>query len=245
MRAVDLRHMPTNICLIVPCFNEAARLDFDRFSELPSGVTCLLVDDGSTDETAAVIRRHQSHALRLLQLPRNMGKAEAIRQGVLHAQAAGLVDGAEWVGYWDADMATPLSEIAGFTAYAGISGGTVDGILGSRIYKLGSRIERSYLRHLLGRLFATVAAVLLKIESYDSQCGAKLFRTHVLDEAFGRPFLSRWIFDVEIIARLRHRRLIEYPVRRWVDVGGSKLSVVKIAIPTLVDLVRIRRHYRV
>jgi len=244
MRAVDLCGMPTKICLIVPCFNEAARLDFHHFAELPAGVTCLLVDDGSADDTAAVIRRHQSEVVRLLQLPRNVGKAEAIRQGVLHAKTAGLLDGVEWVGYWDADMATPFSEIEGFLAYGALTDGAVDGILGSRIYKLGSTIVRSHQRHVLGRLFATVSAVLLRLDCYDSQCGAKLFRTHVVDEAFGQPFLSRWIFDVEILVRLRGRRLIEYPLRRWAEVRGSKIGLVKVAIPTFVDLLRIRRRYR-
>lgn len=235
--------MPTSICLIIPCFNEEARLDFRRFAEAPPGVTCLLVDDGSRDGTRELIRRHQSETLRLLDLPRNVGKAEAIRQGVLHARACGLLDRAEWFGYWDADMATPLSELEGFIAYAEIAGGHVDGILGSRIYKLGSMIARSYRRHLLGRSFATAAEVLLGLGCYDSQCGAKLFRTKHAERAFGEPFVSRWIFDVEILMRLRGLRLIEYPLRTWVDVRGSKIKIINVAMPTLIDLLKIRRRY--
>jgi glycosyltransferase involved in cell wall biosynthesis len=243
LRAFDLRDMSTNVCLIIPCFNEAARLDFDQFADLPSGVTCLLVDDGSRDGTGDLVRRHESSALRVLDLPHNVGKAEAIRQGMLHAQTSGLLDQADWVGYWDADMATPLSELESFIAYAAIVGGHVDGIFGSRIDKLGSTIVRSYRRHLIGRSFATLASVLLGLECYDSQCGAKLFRTDLVAQAFDEPFLSRWIFDVEILVRLRERRLIEYPLRRWVDVQGSKVSIVKVAVPTLIDLVRIRLRY--
>jgi dolichyl-phosphate beta-glucosyltransferase len=245
IRAVRVRDMPPKICLIVPCFNEAARLDLSSFSDLPANVTCLLVDDGSTDRTAEIIRTHESDRLRGLILPGNVGKAEAIRRGMLHAKNTGWLDDAVWVGYWDADLATPLSELDGFIRYAGLVEGRVDGILGSRISRLGSRIVRSYLRHLLGRAFATAAAALMKVESYDSQCGAKLFRVELVDEAFGEPFLSRWIFDVEILARLRARRLIEYPLVRWVDVGGSKVSVIRVAIPTLIDLIRIRRKYHV
>jgi dolichyl-phosphate beta-glucosyltransferase len=235
--------MSTNICLIVPCFNEAARLDFRHFAGLPQGVTCLLVDDGSRDGTGDLIRRHESSTLRMLALPRNVGKAEAVRQGVLHARSSGLLDRVDWVGYWDADMATPLSELEHFIAYAGIAEGPVDGIVGSRVAKLGSTIIRSSRRHLLGRSFATLAWALLGLECYDSQCGAKLFRTDLVGLAFDEPFLSRWIFDVEILVRLRERRLIEYPLRRWVDVGGSKVRIVKVAIPTLIDLVRIRLRY--
>ncbi len=245
LRALRVRDMPPKICLIVPCYNEADRLDFSSFSDLPANVTCLLVDDGSTDRTAEVVRAHESDSLRLLQLPRNVGKGEAIRRGVLHAKHSGWLDHAGWVGYWDADLATPLSELDGFIAYAGLAEGRVDGILGSRISRLGSNIVRSYRRHLLGRVFATVAAAMVKVESYDSQCGAKLFRPELVEEAFGEPFLSRWIFDVEILARLRGRELIEYPLRRWVDVGGSKVNVIRVAIPTLIDLIRIRRRYHV
>ena len=240
---VDLCDMPTNICLILPCYNEAARLDFGRFADLRPGVTCLLVNDGSVDGTSDVLNRHESSTLRVLNLSRNVGKAEAVRQGVLHARSSGLLDQAEWFGYWDADMATPFSEIEGFIAYAQITGGHVDAILGSRIYKLGSSIVRSYRRHLLGRAFATVASVLLGLECYDSQCGAKLFRTAHVERAFGEPFSSRWIFDVEILMRLHDLRLIEYPLRQWVDVRGSKMNAVKVAIPTLIDLFRIRKRY--
>jgi dolichyl-phosphate beta-glucosyltransferase len=243
LRAFDLRDMSANICLIIPCFNEAARLDFDQLANLPSGVTCLLVDDGSRDGTAPLLRRHESNVLQVLELPTNVGKGETIRQGVLHARSIGLVDQAEWIGYWDADLATPLSELEGFLAYAGIADGRVDGILGSRISKLGSTIVRSHRRHILGRSFATLSAVLLGLDCYDSQCGSKLFRTEIAGRAFDEPFLSRWIFDVEILVRLRGCRLIEYPLRRWVDVRGSKVNVTKVALPTLIDLLRVRMRY--
>lgn len=245
VRAVRVRDMPPKICLIVPCYNEADRLDFSPFSNLPSSVTCLLVDDGSTDRTAEIISEHESDRLRLLRLPGNVGKAEAIRRGMLHAKNTGWLDDVVWAGYWDADLATPLSELDGFISYAALAQGRVDGILGSRVSRLGSRIVRSHRRHLLGRVFATAAAALVKVESYDSQCGAKLFRADLVDDAFGEPFLSRWIFDVEILARLRGRRLLEYPLTHWADVGGSKVSVIRVAIPTLIDLIRIRRKYHV
>jgi hypothetical protein len=88
-----------------------------------------------------------------------------------------------------------------------------------------------------------VAGILLQLECYDSQCGAKLFRIEHVERAFGEPFISRWIFDVEILLRLRDQRLIEYPLRTWSDVRGGKLNVPNVAVPTLIDLWRIRHHY--
>jgi glycosyltransferase involved in cell wall biosynthesis len=233
----------STVCLIVPCFNEARRLDLKALANAPAGVTCLLVNDGSRDGTGELLDRHQSDVLRVLHLPHNVGKAEAIRQGVLHARQVGLLNHVEWVGYWDADLATPLSEVSNFLAYESLEPVRADGIVGSRIYKLGSRIARSYLRHFLGRWFATLARILLRLECYDSQCGAKLFRIEHVERAFSEPFISRWIFDVEVLMRLRERRLIECPLRTWSDVAGGKLNLLNVALPTLMDLLRIRRHY--
>jgi len=235
--------MSATICLIIPCYNEAGRLDFGALAALPSTVTCLLVDDGSRDNTAALIKARESGSLRLLALDRNVGKAEAIRRGMLHAQSTGLLHDAAWVGYWDADLATPLAELDYFLSFAAMANGQVDGIFGSRVKRLGSTINRSYSRHVLGRLFATAASRLLGLDSYDTQCGAKLFRPALVGRAFDAPFLTRWIFDVEILMRLAGCRLVECPVRRWTDVPGSKLRVFRVAWTTVVDLIRIRQHY--
>jgi glycosyltransferase involved in cell wall biosynthesis len=235
--------MSATICLIIPCYNEANRLDFGELARLPPDVTCLLVDDGSRDDTATMIRQHESASLRLLELGQNVGKAEAIRRGMLHARASGLLRDAAWVGYWDADLATPLDELDYFLEFAEMAHGTVDGILGSRVKRLGTRINRSFSRHLLGRLFATSVSAFLGLDSYDSQCGAKLFRPSLVERAFDRPFLSRWIFDVEVLMRLADCRLVECPVRRWTDVPGSKLRILRVFWTTVADLIRIRRHY--
>jgi len=121
--------------------------------------------------------------------------------------------------------------------------GPADAVFGSRIYMLGSNIRRSAMRHLVGRSFATLFSLLFGIKSYDSQCGAKLFRHEAATQAFAAPFVTRWLFDVELQLRLRDRRLIECPLREWTDRGGSKLSSPKAWGVLISDLCRLCRYY--
>ena len=233
------------VCIVIPCYNEADRLDFAQLPTHRENTSYVFVNDGSTDATADRIREHTSDRVFLCNLDRNVGKGEAIRQGYAFAGRTGLLARADWFGYWDADMSTPLTELDDFIHYARLYDfARVDGILGSRVLRLGSTIHRSPLRHYLGRVFATIVDSAFALRCYDTQCGSKLFRTSVADDAFGAPFVSRWIFDVEILLRLRGRRIVEYPVRTWKAVDGGTLSVQRELIPTLRDIVRIRRHYR-
>ena len=231
------------VCLIVPCYNEEARLDMDRFAAGPASCVFLFVNDGSTDGTAHAIRGRLGERVFLLDLPRNVGKAEAVRSGMLHASRTSPLNEAAWIGYWDADLATPLSEVTSFLRFGQLVEDRVDSIWGSRVYRLGSAIRRSYLRHLAGRLVATAAGFLLGLPSYDSQCGAKLFRREIVEAAFSEPFISRWLFDMELLMRLKDYRIVEYPLRQWSDIPGSRLRIVMMGLRVIPDLVRIRMKY--
>ena len=104
------------------------------------------------------------------------------------------------MGYWDADLATPLSTIPEFIEKFQSSRALV-AVCGSRILRLGASIQRLVFRHYLGRVFSTVASNILNIPVYDTQCGAKLFRTEHAELIFSEHFISRWFFDVELFAR--------------------------------------------
>jgi dolichyl-phosphate beta-glucosyltransferase len=151
---------------------------------------------------------------------------------VLHA----LASRPRMVGYWDADLATPLSVIPQFVEILATRP-EVRVVLGSRVRLLGRTIHRRLSRHLLGRAFATAASLVLDLPVYDTQCGAKLFRaTADVAAAFAEPLRSRWVFDVELLARLLRTwrssgepwpesALYEQPLPRWEDVAGSKLRL--------------------
>jgi len=209
----------------------------------------LFVDDGSTDKTADILRELADHPRAdAALLPVNGGKAEAVRQGILAALKQGAPDA---VGFWDADLATPLAEIRRFSGVLEELE-EVEIILGARVQLLGYHIDRKTSRHYAGRVAATVASTLLGLPVYDTQCGAKLFRvTPKLSALFDTPFSTRWAFDVEILARwlgVSRRedaldQIVEVPVRTWVDVDGSKLTRQDF-LRTPIDLLRIRWRYR-
>src|SRR5262249_35180241 len=139
-----------------------------------------------------------------------------------------LDQGAEIVGYLDVDLSTPTDEVTRILAVMETPEIAVG--LGARVVLLGTNIERSRSRQILGRIFATGASMVLGLRMHDTQCGAKFFRaTPALRRALAAPFISRWVFDVELISRLLAEgvppaALVEVPLRRWADVAGSKLS---------------------
>lgn len=220
--------------VVVPCYNEAERLEVARFTGFllrePS-VSLLFVDDGSRDATGEVLRDLCGEAgpnASWLALPRNAGKAEAVRQGIQEA----IRGGAGIVGYWDADLSTDLGEIVPMRSLLLADPERV-AVLGTRVRLLGRNIERSAVRHYLGRVFATAASLVLGLPVYDTQCGAKLFRVSpATAAAFSRPFRSRWAFDVELLSRLEETlgregvlaTMVEHPLAAWTHVGGSKLK---------------------
>ena len=217
---------------MVPCYNESQRLDGDAFvafAEKNEGVSFLFVNDGSRDNTLEVLnalaQRHPR--LLVLDLEQNGGKAEAVRRGMLHAATEFQAD---FIGFWDADLATPLSEITRFIHIAANHGYKV--VTGLRLLRLGAGVRRKKLRHYLGRCFATAASVMLGLPVYDTQCGAKLYRTEVVPTLFTEKFVTRWLFDVEILARYivaygrtaATNEIYEHPVFAWEDVAGSRLK---------------------
>ncbi|KJR97433.1 MAG: hypothetical protein VR65_23945 [Desulfobulbaceae bacterium BRH_c16a] len=235
--------------IIIPCYNEARRFQTEALQELAGkcpGVRLWFVNDGSTDNT----RKTLEHLVRsitpepeLIHLPENVGKAEAVRLGILASLREGCYSRC---GFWDADLATPFNELMRMSKAMDKNPRFVM-VSGCRVQRLGSVIVRNPWRHYCGRFFATAASIVLGIPVYDTQCGAKIFRSDVAAELFREPFLSRWSFDVELFARLGRSRsikeVLELPLLEWIDYPGSKLSFTA-ALKSTFDLARIYRKYR-
>lgn len=149
----------------------------------------------------------------------------------------------EWYGYWDADLATPLFEIQNMLTFREQFYPRKEVVFASRVLRLGSRIVRKPFRHYLGRAFATLAYLLLKISSYDSQCGAKLMSRYMAEKAFAEPFISGWIFDIEIMLRVGEANITEYPLIEWEDRPGSKIKILNEAFKILKELFLIKEKY--
>ena len=232
--------------VVIPCFNEGARLD-DRalLAFAVDDVHLLLVDDGSDDDTLVRLQALATLApnrVEVLVLPSNQGKAEAVRRGLLQAVEAG----ADVVGYLDADLSTPTTEMTRLLDVL-VAQPSIEVVLGARVALLGRQLERSQLRHYLGRIFASAAATGLGVAVYDTQCGAKAFRvTPSLRRALARPFTSRWAFDVELLGRLLHTVPVdafeEVPLLQWRDVKGGSLRPWSMARAGLDVLVIGARH---
>ena len=231
------------VTLVVPCKNEALRLNPAAFreaiEEVP-GLSLLFVDDGSTDATADVLAHlaESSPAIDALYLPQNLGKAEAVRAGIRHLLSAG---GEGLVGFWDADLATPLSEVRRFVQAFGRDDRT-ELVVGIRWPHLGARIDRTIFRSCTGVFMKFLIRCVLTVPVYDTQCGAKVMTRALAARLFERPFVSRWLFDVELLRRMERRAVLrgvrELPLEDWRDVGGSKMTF-RAAVFSVFDLFRI------
>lgn len=241
-----------HLIVVVPCYNEEHRLPVDelrRYRLDGARLEFCFVNDGSRDGTLRVLQglaAEDPSRFRVLDLDRNRGKAEAVRRGMVEA----FKRNPDLVGFWDADLATPLDQIASFFEVF-TTRPEIEMVFAARVRLLGREISRNPRRHYVGRVGATLISSSLGLAVYDTQCGAKIFRVNETTRSlFADPFLSRWIFDVEIIARFVKERgrdeaakaIYELPITVWHDVKGSKVKSTDF-IRALTDLWKIHRAY--
>jgi dolichyl-phosphate beta-glucosyltransferase len=227
---------------VIPAYNEARRLPesfarlYDYLQRQPYLSEVLVVDDGSDDTTASVVRAWMGrwHALRLLKMP-HAGKGAAVRAGAL--AAAG-----EWIFLADADFSMPVQELARFSPSESPE---IDILIGSREAPGAQRFGEPLFRHLMGRAFNAVTRRTLVPGISDTQCGFKRLRREVALDLFLHQTISGWGFDVELlhIAQRRNYSIRETPIS-WYYKSGSKVRALRDTISMARDLIAIGRHER-
>ena len=239
------------LALVVPCYNEEKRLDFEaieNYLQKADGTHLYFANDGSTDQTLSLLEKFcaRFENASVVNFEQNRGKAETVRLATVEILNNHECD---LIGFWDADLATPLNEIDNFLRELK-NRESIKVILGTRILRLGVTINRKRYRHYLGRVFATIVSMMLKLPVYDTQCGAKIFDAKLAKKIYQEKFVTKWFFDVELFFRSIDPKIggvskdsfYELPLEKWEDVAGSKLKPTDF-IKTPIELFKIYMKY--
>lgn len=228
--------MTTSLSLVIPAYNEGSRLAnglqqlMERIS--PDETEILVVDDGSTDNTAEVARRQliswpQSS---VVSLARNSGKGAAVKAGVMRARG-------DVIAFIDADMATDPNDLTSLLRALDDNHVAV----GSRAHEASVVGKRGVHRTVMNRTFGMLVASMTELPYMDTQCGFKAFRAPVARLLFHGSRVDRFAFDVEVLdlAARMGLRTEEVPVR-WTDIGGSHVRPIRDGFQMLGDVARNR-----
>lgn len=231
------------LSIVIPAYNEAARLPTSLdalrhyLAALPYPSEIVVADDGSTDDTSAVVKRligawPASPLLRLISGP-HAGKGGAVRSGVLVATG-------DYIALADADFSMPVEE---FDRFKPEVLGAYDVAIGSREAIGARRYAEPLHRHLMGRVFNTLVQILLLPGIQDTQCGFKCLRREVAHELCRQQTITGWGFDVELLymARKRGYSIREVPIS-WHYMPGSRISPLRDTVTMLRDILTIRAN---
>ncbi len=237
--------------VVIPCYNEEERLsgeEFRNFAHRNLGYHLCFVNDGSTDNTLEVLeglRKGNEDTISVYNCEKNGGKAEAVRQGMLHLSKDPQLD---YIGYLDADLSTDFRDFNDLVKTLQTSDFKI--VSGSRMSRMGANITKESARKIISMTINLIIRAILRMPFNDTQCGAKIMDKDIVENMFSKKFITRWLFDVEIFIRMRKHYgrkkvqslICEQPLKRWIHADGSKLSM-KDSIKIVGQLAKIAFHY--
>lgn len=241
--------MVQQIHLVIPAYRESKRLpSFLRLllAEVQSNafrMTVRVIDDGSgkteqtiVQELTTELQEKYPNLLDPELCPKNKGKGHAVYHGWRKAPESDLL------AFVDADGSIAPYEVNRVFEEASHTRNTA--IFGSRIKMLGKVIDRNFLRHLSGRMYATLMGTLLQANVYDSQCGFKIIPISAFKEIEPKLKEHGFAFDAELLMALAHHKIpvIESPID-WRDTPGSKVHLIRDSIHMVTSLLRIRKRF--
>ncbi|MGY6650031.1 glycosyltransferase [Wenyingzhuangia sp. IMCC45574] len=220
--------------IIIPCYNEANRLDtkaFADFAKTHNDYHICFVNDGSADNTLEVLHSVKSESptnISVIDVKVNAGKAAAVRSGVQYLDQKEDIG---YVGFIDADLSTDFEDFKSLVKTLK-NNDELTFVYGSRGKGEGD-IERNFFRNIFSKIVKGIVFLILGLPIEDTQCGAKVFKKEIINVAYGKSFLTRWLFDVEIFIRLKKyygasevmNKVYEQALTRWVHVDDSKLGM--------------------
>ncbi|WP_282074188.1 response regulator [Maribacter aquivivus] len=249
----DTRMLQKNcVGVVIPCYNEEERLssaEFKDFAHKNLGYHLCFVNDGSTDNTLAVLqqlKKDNADNISIYNCKQNGGKAEAVRQGILHLVKDQQLD---YIGFLDADLSTDFRDFDDLVKTIESSDFKI--VSGSRIARMGANITKESARKIISMTINLIIQTILGMPFKDTQCGAKVMDREIASKMFNKKFVTKWLFDVELFMRMKKyygksevkSMICEQPLKRWIHADGSKLSM-KDSVKIVGQLAQIAVHYR-
>ena len=238
-------------CIVIPFFNEEKNLvlqDFQNFLSHNHDYFICFVDDGSNDNSKTIINNLMNDhpkQVNIITQNINSGKAEAVRIGVNYCNKNYSF---MTIGFLDADLSTSLDE---YKRVRNKINGEIEYCFASRIRRIGSKIDAKTHRVIIGKVLRLIINKILQLNAYDTQCGCKIFTKQLSEKIFISKFISKWLFDVEIISRIIHiygkkiaiNKMLEVPILNWVDKNNSNVKFTYMFM-LWIDLIFIYINHR-
>ncbi len=244
--------MPATVHLIIPCYQESGRIgpflaELCKVTQALGGVTIRVVEDGSDAaevgrmrEILAPLCQQHENLLDPLFLPANLGKGGAVYAGW------DLERDADWLGFVDADGSCSASEVVRLIHLAREQPTPHTALFASRLGQFGRKVHRQWQRRLIGHVFGSLVATLLKIRVHDSQCGLKFVPRTAYARIAPALRIHGFAFDVELLAALHDNGcpFQEIPIS-WFEIPGGHVHLIRDSFRMARDVLAIRKRRRV